>query len=54
MSVANVVWTHQSWQISWSLKDYTVVEHLNLNLCSLDVVCSVAATIHYHFLYSIF
>ena len=54
MCVANVVWTHQSWQISWSLEDYAVVEHLYLNLCSLDVICSVTATVDHHLLYSVF
>ena len=53
MGVADVVRSHQSRQITWSLEDNTVIKHLNLYLSSLDVVGSMATTIDHHLLYSI-
>ncbi len=51
--MADIVGTYQSGQIAWSLEDNTIIEHLYLYLGTLDIVCSVTATIDHHLLYGV-
>ena len=51
MRIANVGRFHHSWKFARTLEHNAVVEHLDLDFRSLDVVSPVAAGIHGHFLY---
>ncbi len=51
VGIADVAGLYLSWQFTWRLKHQSVIEHLDLNLCSLDVVDSVTTCINHHLLY---
>jgi hypothetical protein len=42
VGVSNVVGLHLSRQLAWRLEHQSIIKHLYLNFCSLDVIRSVA------------
>ena len=54
VSVADVAGLHLTRQLARRLKYQSIIEHLDLYLCSFDVVGSVATGINHHLLYDEF
>ena len=50
MGVTDVVGANKSREVARSLEDEAVIEHLYLYLCSLYIICSMAATVDHHLL----
>ena len=48
--MSDVVWFYLSWEFARGFKYQSVIEHFDLNLCTLNVVGSVAASVDRHLL----
>ena len=50
VGMSDVVWFYLSWEFARGFKYQSVIEHFDLNLCTLNVVGSVAASVDCHLL----
>ena len=50
VGMPDVVWLHLTWEFARGFKYQSVIEHFDLNLCTLNVVGSVAASVDRHLL----